>query len=206
MSDNLISEGRYPAVAVRVPDDEGNEDLVRWGTAGEKNTTQVLIYFELLEGEHAGEVYPWFGYFSKASYERTVESLRFCGFKGNDLNKLNEQELRQKVQVQIGHNTYTKRNDETGEEKEVTFARVDWVNRIGSGAIKLNNPMSKDEQRKFAAMMTKHIASIPEVDGETVSKSNGKGVGFKGSDPAKGSGGDVDQDPGPASEFDDIPF
>lgn len=202
----LIPEGRYIAVATRVADEDGNDDIARWGTAGERNTRQVLIYFEIIEGDHAGEIYPWFGYFSKAAGKRTAQSLRYMGFKGDDLEAINDQDLNQKVQIVIGHNTYTKIDEETGEEKSITRARVDWVNRLGSGAIKLNNPMPQDELRKFAAMMKSRLASVPEVDGEIVSKANGSnGETRTESDGTISGPYDATDDPGP-SDFDDIPF
>jgi len=162
----LINEGYYNAVAKHVPDAEGNDDMVRWDEVGKDKTKKVVVYFEILDGPNAGEVYAWSGFFSKKSAKRTVESLKYCGFKGDDLTDLNNQLLNQKVQVEIAHNSYEKEDDD-GSTRTVTYAEVSWVNQLGRGALKLQNPMSDDAIRKFAAMMRNSVRGVNDVEGET---------------------------------------
>ena len=187
---DIIPEGYYEAVATRVSGEDG-EDMVRFGLAS-NDTKQALVYFKLID---SGQVLPWFGYFTKASYKRTVESFRYMGFKGDDLAAINSQELLQKVSVQIEHDTRTVETDDG--PKEVTRARICWVNRVGRGAIKLKKPMSKVDLGKFAAMMKATLSSIGDVDGEVV-KPNGSGGTGTASAPAEA--------PAEEKPFDDIPF
>jgi len=51
-------------------------------------TEHVHVLFEIVEGEHEGQFLPWFGFFTDATAKRTVESLRFCGWRGCDLSDL----------------------------------------------------------------------------------------------------------------------
>jgi len=188
----LIPEGKYTAVATRVAGEDG-EPIVRFAYAGEKKTKQVLVYYRLLEGEHAGQVLPWFGYFTEASWQRTIESLKYSGFKGNDLFAIEDQDLSQKVQVVVEHNE----NPKTGD----VHARISWVNRMGSGAIKLNDPMARDDLRKFAALMKSRVSQVPDAEGEpasTGSESGSNGVG--------GYPGNAQNDGPPPADYDDIPF
>lgn len=198
MANNLIPEGYYTAVAVRVNGEDGDH-VARWSKASTGNRS-VLIYFEILEGDHRGRRLPWFGYFTKGTSKRTVESLRYCGFKGNDLTDLDNQELNQQVSIQVEHDTYQGDNDDAPK----TRVRVAWVNRAGGGTIKLKDPMSRDELRKFAAMMAQSLDKVPEVEGEVYTRAEG-GDDIGRDDYDYDDAAVPDDDPGP-QQFDDIPF
>lgn len=157
MSDNRVPEGIYPAVAVPMDGEDGTH-LVRWANTKEKNK-QVLVYFEILEGDYRGQRLPWFGFFTKASYERTMQALRFMGWKGDDLANLGD--LDQEVSITVEHNTYN----------EKTYARVAWVNRAGGGsAMKLNDPLSESDVRAFAARFRVAAGKIATVEGKRVQR------------------------------------
>ena len=192
---NIIPEGKYNAVAVRQEGEDGSH-VIRFGVAGEKKTKQCLVYFEILEGEHRGERLPWFGFFSKAAWKRTVEALKYCGFKGDDLTTVADQELNQKVQVVVEHNEREKDGDVR------VYARIAWVNRIGSGAIKLNAPMSKDDVRAFAAQMKSYLSEVKDVEGEPIDNGTARGAN---SQTQSGPPPSVDEPP-PHGIDDDIPF
>jgi hypothetical protein len=181
MSENLVPAGFYNAVAVAVDTDDGRV----WAQFGEtKNgTKQVVVTFELLEGAHAGRRLPWFGYFTKDSYERTIESLRLTGFKGDDLATVPFQQLNQKVSVTVEHSEW---------EGKVR-AKIAWVNKPGGGGVKLASPLGKDALRMFAASLKAKVASKPEVAGE---KAEGGGAA-QSSDVAT---------PPPDPAADDLPF
>ena len=148
----MITEGYYNARPVRIKDDNGVDVWATFGRAS-TGTQQVLMQFELIDdGEHKGKKLPWFGFFTEGSWERTVESLRHCGFQGNDLHTLNEQKLDQVVSVKVEH--------ETNQSNGRVYVRIAFVNAAGSGAVKLNNPMSRDELRDFSAMMKNKIAGV----------------------------------------------
>ena len=145
----MIPAGYYKARAVRVKDDYGGEVWAKFGRAS-TGSQQVLMMFEILEGVHEGAKLPWFGFFTENAWERTIESLRYCGFQGDDLSTLGEQTLDQVVSVKVEHNT----NKNSGQ----VYARVAFVNELGAGGVRLADAMTSDEVRDFAAMMKSKIA------------------------------------------------
>ena len=200
----MIPQGFYPAVAVPTAGDDGTH-TVRWGRAGEKKTNQALVYFEILEGPHAEQRLPWFGFFSRQSYERTLQAFRYMGWRGDDL--MNPGPLDQKVQITVEHHTYN----------EKTYARVAWVNRLGQGAIKLNDPLTPDELRKFSSQMKSAFAKVPEVQSERAARNGNGHAKAAGRGPGLDDGPHNDdwseqqrlpsgQDATPIRNEDDIPF
>jgi len=154
--DNLPPIGQFPAIPVAV-DTEHGPTMAQFGyTKDDKK--QVLVYFELLAGSHAGTRLPWFGWFGKDSWERTLESLRIAGWKSNNIADC-AKELDQEVNVTVGHNSYDGK----------TYARVDWVNKPGGGTIQLQKPMNANELRQFAAFVSGYAKNIPPVDGKKAS-------------------------------------
>ncbi len=144
----MIPQGYYDAHAVRIKNVYGEEVWAAFGRAS-TGTQQVLVMFEVIEEEHQGERVPWFGFFTPKSWERTIESLRHCGFEGDDLSTLNDQTLDQVVSIKVEH--------ETHEKSGRVYARVAFVNASGGG-VKLATPMSRDELRDFASMMKGRMA------------------------------------------------
>ncbi len=158
MSDReLVPAGYYDAVAIATPNEDGSSSYARLAFA-KNDTRQVCALFEITSGPHVGERLVWFGFFTKDAGKRTVESLRIMGLKGNDLGALETTPLDQRVSIKVGHDEW---------EGKVR-ARVDFVNAPGGGMVKLNKPMSKDEIRKFAAMMRDSLAKVPEREGARV--------------------------------------
>jgi hypothetical protein len=153
-----IPDGRYAAVGVPQSYDDGEpERYAQLGQSKEKKTDQVTITFKILDGEAEGQQIAWTGYFTADTYAKTVEALRNCGFKGDDLLKLHDQTLDQEVSLVI----------ESEEYKGKMYPRVRWVNRPGGGGgMRGATPMKGDELRKFAAMMKARVKGIPEVAGE----------------------------------------
>ena len=200
---NLLPEGFYDAVAVEKVDDQGVIAFARWSKSngGKK---QVSAHFKLLAHPEAFPV-PWYGSFSgetlgkkgKTVAERTVESLRYMGFKGNDFLELERQPLNQIVSVQVEHNEW---------EGKVSL-RVAWVNMPGGGVVKIKNPLPQDELRQFAGLMRNSLDKVPEVNGErwappAASTDAGASNGAHAAPPA--SHGGHEQPPPPME--DDIPF
>jgi hypothetical protein len=145
----MIPEGTYVAIA----------RTHQWGET-KAGTRQIALEFEIVEGDFANRTVPWFGYFSDKTWERTCESLRYCGWKGDDLADLGA--LDYQVQIVVEHNEYDGK----------CFPRVAWVNRLGSGHIKLQKPLPQEELRRFAARMRSRAAGIKEVEGLPVDSSN----------------------------------
>jgi hypothetical protein len=210
---NLIPEGYYEAVAVETTDDQGVCAYARLAlTKG--GGKQVAAHFKILnppEGFSAGFPLPWYGAFTatmvgdsgKSVAQRTCESLRHMGLKGDDLTECESQPLDQIVSVKVEHNEWEGK----------TRARIAFVNPVGGGTIKLNNPMPEIEKRKFAAMMKGSLGKLPVTAGERVSggesRSMSKSAGTAHAHAAKaagGGGGGADRTPETELLEDDIPF
>lgn len=127
----------------------------QWGTTP-NDTKQIALAFRILAGPQDGHTITWFGYFTEKTYKRTMESLRYCGWRGNKLVDLGP--LDQKVKIVVGHEEYEGK----------TVAKVQWVNRFGSGTVQLKNPMSPDELSKFSELLESKASEVPEAPGETV--------------------------------------
>jgi hypothetical protein len=115
-------------------------DSHEWGLA-DTGTEQVGVLLELLEGEHSGQRVTWYGYFTEASEDRTLESLRIAGWNGNDL--LNLPGLGS-TEFQL---TMTEEeNQNTGQ----VFWKASFINRIG---VAMRNVMDERQKAAFAARM-----------------------------------------------------
>lgn len=149
---NLIPVGHYRGVAVPVNID-GAEFWAQFGET-KAGAPQVAITFAILDGPHAGRRAPWFGSFSADAIKRTIESLRYCGFKGEELADLLTQKINQEVSITVEHNEW---------QGKVT-AKVAWVNAAGGGGLKLAKPLAKDALRLFSAKMRMHVKGVAEVN------------------------------------------
>ncbi len=97
----------------------------------------------------------WFGYFSDKSYERTVESLRHCGWKGNDVLELDTPQAdlnTNEVELVIQHETYEGK----------TRARVAWVNGLGRAGVNVVTPLAVERRAAFQQRMKANILSIEQ--------------------------------------------
>lgn len=210
MSDyELPQPGTYNAVAIERTDDQGLTAYVRWSLTREGNK-QVSATFRLIDAPGNPAV-TWYGSFSstvmkkanKTVAQRTVESLRYMGFKGNDFLELEMQKIDQIVSITVEH--------EVSEKDGKTYLKVGWVNQIGGGVIKIARPLSTEDKRKFAAMMRDSLSRVQEVDGERYESSSSapasNGVQSSSPPPAddSGWGGSAGDNPPPPME-DDIPF
>jgi len=157
---NLISKGIHRAVAVPVSTADG-QSWAQFGESSEKGTPQVVINFEILDGDDVGRRIAWIGYFTDKTVQRTVESLRFCGFTGDDLAGAVVQQLDQEVGIVVEHEEYDGK----------TRARVRWVNRAGGEGLKLEKPMDRTKLSQFSAMLKKTVAAVPAVAGKKAERS-----------------------------------
>jgi len=144
---------------------------------------QVALGFELLEGPNVGAFITWYGYFTDETWERTLESLRMCGWGGSDLSDLSGIDT-QEVRLVIVHEP-----DLNGEIR----ARVNWVNSLGGIAVKQR--MDVGEAKAFAAQMRGRIIAHGAASGRSTQRPTGA----------------APQPPhepsvGPGASGDDIPF
>jgi hypothetical protein len=208
----LVPEGFYRAVVSPVAGEDGSAP-VQFGVTKE-DKPQVLVNFEILDGSYQGRVLPWWGSFnstlpegSKAKQtpmQRTLQSLRFCGWVGDDVMEVVNQELGNEVSIQVEH---------AEGQDGVTRAKVAWVNRPGGGGVMMANPMSKDSLRRFSAAIKSVARSIPPVPGKKAER--GSSAASASAPVSNGWSGNDAPDPPRATEYnqappvgsdDDIPF
>ena len=178
---NLIPEGRYNARARE------------WGL-GKTQTgkVQFAVEFEILDGVYAGQRRTWYGLFVKGEKDgkpydlgkRTLESLRYCGWTGDNIAEVRE--LPNTVGITIQHDTYQ------GQTRD----RVGFVNRLGGLALK--NELGTSEAAAFAAKVTgmamsisKDLAKpgetpIPQDNAPEPGSFDGPPPGEYGADPTEG--------------------
>lgn len=120
----------------------------------DKGTEQVAVNFDIITPDAEMNTIVWYGYFSDKTWERTVESLRHCGWTGTDLADMQGLDANE-VELVI--------EDETYEGK--THQRVRWVNRPGGGGIALKAPLTGDKAKTFAASMRDKIKTLDASSG-----------------------------------------
>lgn len=162
----LLPKGYYRARAI----------AGQLSTSKNKGTPQVELEFELLDEQYLGRRVNWCGYFTEKTEARTLESLRHCGWQGDDLTDLagisdNE------VQLVIDHEDYDGK----------TYARVQWVNRLGG--VGFGAPMEDAAKRAFAARMRSKAAASRVTGGGSAKPAPKK--------PAKPAETDADEDAPP---------
>jgi len=101
---------------------------------------QIAVLFELTQGEHAGKTITWFGSFSDAAVDRTLDSLRHCGWDGDNFAALDGLDANE-VELVIQPETYEGK----------TRDRVRWVNR--PSRLALREQMGPGAASAFAAKM-----------------------------------------------------
>lgn len=122
-----------------------------------KGTEQVVVGFEFQDAPHKGQKIAWYGYFSEATAERTIESLRFCGWTGDDLFDLSTVGSPESSDVDI---VIESEEDEQGKRR----TRVRWVNRRGIG-MALKEKMNEQQARDFAKRMKGAVLAQKQKSG-----------------------------------------
>ena len=118
------------------------------GTAGEKGTPEVAVEFEIVTPDADIRNITWHGYLTEATLERTVESLRNCGWKGDDVSDGLPGLDTNEVSLVI----------EDEEYQGKTYAKVQWVNKKGGLALKA--PMQQEQAKAFGASLRDKIRAI----------------------------------------------
>jgi len=141
----LTPTGTFEAVAVPV-EAEGLKAYVHFG---ETSTGKYFasVRCRLMTGEAAGAEEVWTGYLTDSTIERTIKALRAFGFKGDDLSAAQDQELTNRVEVVIEHEEY----------KERTYARIRWVNDLGSRRFKA---LDRSKLRTLGGELRERVASV----------------------------------------------
>lgn len=128
----MLAEGKYTATVsehsqVTLHEKTGNEE--------------IRVLCEIVdEGDAKGALRTWRGYFTEGTAERTVESLRYMGWKGDDITNI-VLEKGVKFQIVIKHEEYEGKIQE----------KVAWINRLQS--VYVGQPMDDARKRSFAQRM-----------------------------------------------------
>jgi hypothetical protein len=100
---------------------------------------QLAVSVELVEIE-AGLTRTWYGYFTDATQDKTLEVMEILGIELDAL-ATGEGELDAEVSVVLGHE-----DDLDGVPRE----RIRWINRPGGGGVALKDRMDAGQAKSFA--------------------------------------------------------
>jgi hypothetical protein len=201
----MIPSGTYKAKAI---------DGV-YGESKQKGTPFVRVSFKVTDGEHAGSIVGWDGYFTPNTQQRTIDSLRYCGcvFPKDSITDLTGLDANE-VSVVVEHEDYTYPTDHEDAAKAgttTTRARIAWVN--SPGGIPEDQQMDDRKKAAFDARMKGAIAQVraksSSPNGPANRQAGGGGGGGLGGRPAASSKqqpDDFGSYGGGNGSDDDIPF
>lgn len=147
----MIQAGRFIAHA----------HVAKLGTT-ETGKDQIGVQFRLDEGPDEGELVSWYGYFTDKAVQRTLESLRHCGFVGYDLNvfdgtpEATSRLLPRSVELDI----------EIEEYEGKSRPKVRWVNAAG-GMPFVKKEMDAARRAAFASAMKGTLMAL-ETNGSNL--------------------------------------
>jgi hypothetical protein len=105
----------------------------------------IVVRFEFTDGPHKGKSIQWWGYFMDAAVQRTLDSLRHCGWTGEtlgDMTGMGDAEVELVVEDQ--------------EYNGKVSSKVRWVNRPARLMVK--NAMSHEQMDAFSKRMARLTA------------------------------------------------
>lgn len=111
---------------------------------------RIVVKFAIVGGQYDGQAVDWAGFFTDKTFDRTIQSLRYCGWRGDDISDLTGIDANE-VQIVVQHDEYN----------EKVYPRVAWVNQIGGGA-----RMPADEVREFAESIKARIGALSSAEPE----------------------------------------
>lgn len=175
----ILPEGKYKARAI-----EGGLGESKNGNA------QAAVLFRITGGDRDGDTITWYGSFSKNKGEgtktplqRTVETLRACGWSGDDISDLSS--IAESNEIDVGLVV------EHSEWEGKMQAKVKWVNR--GGGLGLTTPMKPDSAKAFAAKMRGEILAASKGIKPAAKSANG---GAHPNAPGSSYGPPADREPG----------
>ena len=114
-------------------------DSHEWGYAS-TGTEQVGLRVVCLGGELDGQEVTWYGYFTEATEQRTLEALKTAGWDGTNVIDL----------PGLGTTEFELQLEEETDDKGNTYLRPAFINRIG---VAMKNKMDDGQKRAFAARL-----------------------------------------------------
>lgn len=160
----------------------------------EKQDPQLGINFEILQdGPYKGWNTSKFLYFTEKTFDRTIESLRYLGWTGEDMDELQNRGGgldKNEVSIVVEHETYEGK----------TRAKVSWINRVGG--VVMNRAMAPEDVVSFAAKIKQKIRAA-DIRRQASEKSRGQPMQAPAPEPNRAPV----QPPKPEGmNDDDIPF
>jgi hypothetical protein len=149
----MIAAGKYEAIAIQSSQVTQNEK-------SGKEEIRVLFQLDPAEDGKGGETITWYGYFTEKTAERTLESLRYMGWAGDDVTDIQGLD-KNKVQLVIEHDEYQGK----------TKAKVAWVNRLQ--AVYMGTPMGGDAKASFAKRMKGLVIASKQAASSSPNASKG---------------------------------
>lgn len=173
----MLPAGTYASVVAPVETEKGPV-YIQWGPGTTKSPFTAAVCFEVLNGPHAGQKITAFLYFSDGAVDRSLESLRACGFTGDDIDKFSDQTPDIECQIVVEHETYDGK----------TRAKVKWINSASRG-FTFEKPLDAPSLRKYSAQLKSKLKGIPVVAGKKAERqapstapSSDEGSGWSGND------------------------
>lgn len=111
----------------------------------------IAVLFEIAEGEYTGQRITWWGYFTEKTAKRTVESLKYTGWRGDWESWDGLGTKRVELDVQ-----------EEADGQGGVRMRVQWVNPVS--IIKKDSAMSSTQRVAFASKMKSLVTQVMRGD------------------------------------------
>lgn len=144
-----------------------NPVSVELGASSGKGTPQVVVRF--LDST-TGEQFTWYGFLTEKTEERTLESLRYCGWRGADV--FGDLHVSATAEVDLVL--------ETEEWEGKTREKVAWVNRPRGAAA----PVGDAQKAQLAARLRAKLAKVDaKLKAEGAAPSNGAANGYHPPEP-----------------------
>lgn len=165
MSEKVSLAGTWPARAK-----EWDLGLAKSGNE------QIAILFQITEGPHAGKHIQGYLSFAGGALDRTLESMRHCGWASDSLAEIDDLGNNE-IELVIEDEEYT-----TPEGELKWTSKVKWVNRRSRLTVK--SPLTAAQRQAFAAKLRgKTVASkqkygaqpAPTTSAPAAARSNGSG-------------------------------
>jgi hypothetical protein len=113
---------------------------------------QVGVLFEVTQdGPEKGKRITWYGYFTEKTEERTLESLRHCGWVGDDITQLGS--LKSDVAIVIEAEPDQK-------DASVMRPRVKWVNSGGSTGVAMKTELAAGKAASLQERIKARVALL----------------------------------------------
>jgi hypothetical protein len=126
---------------------------------------QVGLRVQVIGGEFDGQAIPWYGHFTPAAEERTIEQLQIAGWDGTDfanLPGLGSTEFELQFEEYEGFRE--------GDGERFLYYKGQWINRLSVG---MKNVLTPDQKADFAARMQAKYGKCAPVGQRSQQRANG---------------------------------